>query len=128
MPGHIGTEIVANSRKVLTGNESDTLDAAALAQTRKNLAARGLAADSMSDDDIRALSAEMARRFRDDAPTTAAQAAKIILDGVKAERWRILVGLDAGVIDEMVRADPEEAYEPAFFQKLAERANWRLGN
>ena len=128
MPGHIGTEIVANSRKVLTGDESDTINAATLAQTRKNLAARGLVADSMSDDDIRAISAEMARRFRDDAPTTAAQAAKIILDGVKAERWRILVGADAGVIDEMVRDDPEEAYEPAFFQKLAERANWRLGS
>jgi NAD(P)-dependent dehydrogenase (short-subunit alcohol dehydrogenase family) len=128
MPGHIGTEIVANSRKILTGDESDTINAATLAQARKNLAARGLAVDSMSDDDIRAISAEMARRFRDDAPTTAAQAAKIILDGVKAERWRILVGADAGVIDEMVRDDPEEAYEPAFFQRLAERANWRLGN
>ncbi|HEY1416218.1 MAG TPA: SDR family NAD(P)-dependent oxidoreductase [Caulobacteraceae bacterium] len=128
MPGHIGTEIVANSRKVLSGNESDTLDEAALAQARKGLASRGVAADSLTDDQIRALSAEMARRFRDDAPTTAAQAAKIILDGVKAERWRILVGPDAGVIDEMVRDDPDEAYESAFFQKLAERANWRLGN
>ena len=127
MPGHIGTEIVANSRKVLSGNESDTLDDAALAQARKGLASRGLPADAMSDDDIRALSAEMARRFRDDAPTSAAQAAKIILDGVKAEQWRILVGADAGVIDSLVREEPEEAYEPAFFQKLAERARWQLG-
>lgn len=127
MPGHIGTEIVANSRKVLSGNESDTLDEAALTQARKNLAARGLAADAMSDDDIRALSAEIARRFREDAPTTAAQAARIILDGVKAERWRILVGPDAGVIDSLVREEPEQAYEPGFFQKLAERAHWRLG-
>ena len=127
MPGHIGTEIVANSRKVLSGNESDTLDEGALAQARKGLAARGLPADSMSDDEIRALSAEIARRFRDDAPTTAAQAAKIILDGVKAERWRILVGPDADIIDELVRAAPEEAYEQAFFQRLAERAHWQLG-
>jgi NAD(P)-dependent dehydrogenase (short-subunit alcohol dehydrogenase family) len=127
MPGHIGTEIVANSRKVLTGNESDTLDEAALAQARKTLAARGVPADAMSDDDIRAFSAEIARRFRDDAPTSAAQAARIILDGVKAERWRILVGADAGVIDKLVRERPEEAYEPAFFQTLAERARWQLG-
>ncbi len=127
MPGHIGTEIVANSRKVLSGNESDTLDEGALAQARKGLAARGLPADSMSDDEIGALSAEIARRFRDDAPTTAAQAAKIILDGVKAERWRILVGPDADIIDELVRAAPEEAYEQAFFQRLAERAHWQLG-
>ena len=34
-------------------------------------------------------------RFRDEALTSAAQAATIILDGVKADRWRILVGTDA---------------------------------
>ncbi len=127
MPGHIGTDIVANSRKVLSGQESEALDAAALAQARKNLAARGVDAAALSDEQIQALSAEMARRFRDDAPTTAAQAATIILDGVKAERWRILVGEDAHIIDEMVRADPEEAYGAGFFQKMAERARWRLG-
>ena len=46
--------------------------------------------------------------FRDEAPTTAAQAAKIILDGVKAERWRILVGDDAHKLDERVRQTPEQ--------------------
>ena len=127
LPGHIGTEIVANSRKVLSGQESETLDAAALAQARRTMTARGLDAAALSDEQIQALSAEMARRFRDDAPTTAAQAATIILDGVKAERWRILVGDDAHVIDELVRAEPEEAYEASFFQKLAEKARWRLG-
>jgi hypothetical protein len=54
--------------------------------------------------------------YRERAPTTAAQAAKIILDDVKADRWRILVGEDAYRLDEAIRADPEGAYEPGFFE------------
>src|SRR5262249_6752927 len=38
-----------------------------------------------------------------------AQAATIILDGVKVDRWRILVGADAHKVDEMVRQSPERA-------------------
>lgn len=126
MPGHIGTEIVANSRKIQSGNDSDTLDAGALAQTRRAMAARGMDAAALSDADLQAISAEMARRFRDDAPTTAAQAATIILDGVKADRWRILVGEDAKAIDSLVRADPEEAYEPEFYKRILEGTGWRI--
>jgi hypothetical protein len=61
----------------------------------------------------------MADGFRDNAPTSAAQAAKIILDGVKAEKWRILVGDDAVRLDENVRKAPEKAYDPDFFQLFA---------
>jgi hypothetical protein len=46
---------------------------------------------------------------------------------VKAERWRILVGEDAVKMDQLVRADPEAAYEPEFFQKLAAEVGWKLG-
>ena len=67
-----------------------------------------------------------ARRFLEDAPMTAGEAAKVILDGVKADRWRILVGEDAQVTDRLVRETPEEAYEPAFFQKMASAAGWQL--
>ena len=127
MPGHIGTEIVANSRKVLTGSDADALDPEAIARTRQQLSAFGMAADQLSDAQIQAMADEQARRFRDDAPTTAAQAAKIILDGVKADRWRILVGDDAHGLDRLVRADPEGAYEPAFFERMNSEAGWRLG-
>ena len=72
--------------------------------------------------------AVFARRFHDDAPTTAAAAATIILDGVKAGRWRILVGEDAHRLDERVRAAPEEAYGPEFFASFAKEAGWRLGS
>jgi hypothetical protein len=50
--------------------------------------------------------------FRDAAPMTAAQAATVILDGVRAGRWRILVGDDAAALDEKVPADPEHIYGP----------------
>jgi hypothetical protein len=52
--------------------------------------------------------------FHDLAPMTAADASTVILDGVRADRWRILVGDDAHRLDEAVRANPEDAYEANF--------------
>jgi predicted ATPase len=50
----------------------------------------------------------------------AAQAATIILDGVRSGAWRILVGQDAAMIDERIRANPEAAYDYAeLFRGLA---------
>jgi NAD(P)-dependent dehydrogenase (short-subunit alcohol dehydrogenase family) len=126
MPGHIGTAIPRNSRKVQTGNQSDEIDARQLAQARARIASTGQDTAELSDDDIRRRIAERERRFTEDAPTSAAEAAKIILDGVKADRWRILVGKDAERIDEVVRAAPEEAYEVEFFDRLAAEIGWRL--
>jgi NAD(P)-dependent dehydrogenase (short-subunit alcohol dehydrogenase family) len=128
MPGHIGTEIAANSRKVLSGVDSDTLNDKQLAQARAGMAARGMDAAALTDAEIQAMASEMARRFRDDAPMTAAQAASVILEGVKADKWRILVGEDAHRMDALVRSDPEHAYDPDFFQRLATEAGWRLGS
>ena len=51
--------------------------------------------------------------FRDKAPLSAAQAATIILDAVRSGTWRILVGQDAAMIDERIRANPEAAYDYA---------------
>ena len=127
MPGHVGTSIVANSRKLQSGNDADELTSAQVAQIRTQLAALGREVANLSDDEVRAQAKERARRFLEEAPTTAAQAAKIILDGVKADRWRILVGADAHRIDEMVRGAPEKAYQLDFFQTLAGEIGWRLG-
>lgn len=126
MPGHIGTSIISNSRVVQTGDSSGQLTAAELDATRTRLAAAGLDASAMSDADIQNAAAERARMFLEEAPTTAAAAATIILDGVKAERWRILVGDDAHQIDRRVRADPEQAYEAGFFQAIVGETGWRL--
>ncbi|MBO0710375.1 MAG: SDR family NAD(P)-dependent oxidoreductase [Acetobacteraceae bacterium] len=127
MPGHIGTSIVANTRRVQTGRELGALSASEIAQARTRLAAAGRDVSALSDEDIQKLAAERARRFLEDAPTTATAAATIILDGVKADRWRILVGEDARLIDEMVRAAPEQAYEIDFFDRFAAKAGWRVG-
>ena len=88
MPGHIGTSIVINSLKL---NSS--------------------AADSGLID-----VEGMGEMFRDNAPMTAVEAATIILDAVKNEQWRVLVGADAELLDAAVRARPNEAYQPNFFQ------------
>jgi NAD(P)-dependent dehydrogenase (short-subunit alcohol dehydrogenase family) len=127
MPGHIGTSIVSNSRKVQSGTDSDRLTESEIALTRVRITAAGIDAVKMSDEDVQALAAERARSFREDAPMTAAAAAKIILDGVKAERWRILVGDDARRLDERVRQTPERAYDPEFYQSFAAEVGWRLG-
>ncbi len=94
MPGHIGTGILLNSLRYF-GVDADQLD-----------------------EDMRNGMQRMAEFFRDSAPTSAAQAATIILDGVRADRWRILVGEDAEELDRMVRADPEDAYETSFMEQL----------
>jgi NAD(P)-dependent dehydrogenase (short-subunit alcohol dehydrogenase family) len=127
MPGHIGTSIVTNSRKIQSGNATDTLNAVEIAQIRARVASMGVDVSKLSDEDIAKLAHERARRFLEDAPTTAAEAAKIILDGMKAERWRILVGKDAEKIDRLVREAPERAYDVDFFQNLAKEVGWKLG-
>jgi len=76
---------------------------------------------------FRELAAERARSFREEAPMTAAAAARVILDGVKAGRWRILVGDDANRLDERVRQTPERAYDTEFYQSFAAEVGWRLG-
>src|SRR6202011_1457830 len=127
MPGHIGTSIVSNSRKVQSGSESERLSDNEVLSTRQRLTAAGIDASRMSDEDVQGLAAERARSFREDAPTTAAAAARIILDGVKAEHWRILVGDDAHRLDERVRQAPERAYEAEFYQSFAQEVGWLLG-
>src|SRR5438270_8602497 len=127
MAGHIGTSIMSNSRKVQSGNDSDRLSDSEVALMRTRLGMAGMDTANMSDEQLQAMAAEQARSFREDAPTSAAQAAKIILDGVKAGRWRILVGDDAHLLDQRVRATPEQAYDLEFYQSVAQEVGWRLG-
>ncbi len=118
MPGHIGTDIVANSRKVLSGREDDsdgTLTAEEIANARATVRNRGLDDSQLTDEMIAAFVQTMADGFRDNAPMTAADASRVILDGVRNERWRILVGEDAQRLDAFVRNDPEHAYDVDFF-------------
>lgn len=125
MPGHIGTSIVANSRLVQNG--STVLTPSDILATRQRLQGMNIDTSKMSDADIQKAADDRARSFLEDAPTSAAQAAKIILDGVKAGKWRILVGDDAHRLDERVRQTPERAYEPEFYQSFAKEVGWRIG-
>jgi NAD(P)-dependent dehydrogenase (short-subunit alcohol dehydrogenase family) len=127
MPGHIGTSIVSNTRKVQSGSESDRLNPNEVLQMRQRLKGMGVEVAAMSDEDVQQAAQDRARTFRDEAPTTAAQAAKIILDGVKAGQWRILVGDDAHKLDQKVRQAPEEAYTLEFYESLIKEAGWRIG-
>ena len=113
MPGHIGTDIVANSRRYFGRPEPDALSDEDLETTRAELARRGLPVAEMPPDQIRGMVKVIEEGFRTMAPLDAAGAATIILDGVRAGRWRILVGDDAHRLDEQVRAAPEAAYDHA---------------
>jgi NAD(P)-dependent dehydrogenase (short-subunit alcohol dehydrogenase family) len=118
MPGGVGTPIGRNSRRVLS---RDVLTDASRRKLRQHLKAVGVPnAEAMDDAALEAAQVELTKRFEELAPTSAAQAATIILDGVKADRWRILVGEDVTRLDRRVRADPERAYEPDFLAYAAE--------
>ena len=113
MPGHIGTDIVINSRVILGGSPAEEMSADELDAMRADIAGRGvMPADQLTDDVLRGFVTMMGAGFRDNAPTSAADAAKVILDAVKAGEWRILIGDDARALDEAVRADPWSAYGP----------------
>ncbi|HMK13372.1 MAG TPA: SDR family NAD(P)-dependent oxidoreductase [Acidimicrobiales bacterium] len=111
MPGHIGTDIVDNSRRVLGGPELDDMTTDDIAEARVQIGKRGMPVDGMSDDDIREMMKMFQEAFKSMAPVSAAQAATIILDAVKAGKWRILIGDDAHRLDEVVRANPEGIYD-----------------
>lgn len=117
MPGHIGTSIVINSSRA-HGRDPKELTQEDLQQLRERLARSGLDLSGASDEDIRLGMQAQAEAFRDNAPMTAAQAAEVILDGVRAKRWRILVGDDAAILDSLVRQHPEDAYDPTFMDRV----------
>ena len=117
MPGHIGTSIVINSSRML-GRDPKELNDEQMLQLRARLAQMGLPTDGASDEDIRQAMILQAESFRDQAPMTAAQAATTILNGVREGQWRILVGEDAALLDQMVREAPLDTYEPSFLDRL----------
>ncbi len=124
MPGHIGTSIGINTRKILGGPEPEDLTAADLAQMRARMIRRGMAAENTSDEQLRHAIKHAGEDFRDNAPCSSAQAATIILDGVRNEQWRILVGEDAKMLDQMVRTYAETIYDPTFMETLREEGEF----
>ncbi|MFM8626346.1 MAG: SDR family NAD(P)-dependent oxidoreductase [Actinomycetota bacterium] len=120
MPGHIGTSIAINSGK-LHGNDPKEMSADQIERVRTRMTRNGFDVSSASDEDVRVLLQAGAEAFRDSAPMTAEEAATVILDGVRRGEWRILVGDDAKVLDQMVREHPEDAYLPGFMDRVHAR-------
>jgi len=125
MPGHIGTPIFDNSQRLLHNRSVADMGAAELAPFRASLKHQGIAVEQISDDLLKQGLQRFADEFRDNAPTSAADAAKIILDGVRTDQWRILVGHDAQALDAAVRTTPEQAYEESFQNKLVQEGHMR---
>ena len=118
MPGHVGTDIVANSLRGRGLPAPEQMTEAQLAgvipdRVRPALAKAGLLSEDAPPEEVRRMLTQMSADFRDKAPVSAAQAATIILAGVRAGAWRILIGEDAKMIDAAVRAKPEAAYDYA---------------
>src|SRR6201984_214214 len=99
MPGHVGTDIVANSMRAHgilpeSGPLTDSQQ-----ERRAELIRRGELAEGATADEMREMLEKMNAGFRDAAPLSAAGAATIILDGVRSGAWRILVGQHAINLD-----------------------------
>jgi len=121
MPGHVGTDIIANTFRA-HGEDPRQLSGTALDETRAALTGADALAKDASDDEVRRFLVQASDDFRDKAPLSAAAAATIILDGVRSGAWRILVGEDAAMLDGLVRAKPEAAYEYAeLFSDVAQQ-------
>lgn len=120
MPGYVGTDIYINSQKLIGGTDPLNMSDEEIAGLRVRMKEAGtqLDIDQMSDDDLRESIKDQAVGYRENAPLSAAGAAKIMLDGVKEERWRIFVGKDAHNLDRTIREAPEDAYEEALLPRL----------
>jgi NAD(P)-dependent dehydrogenase (short-subunit alcohol dehydrogenase family) len=95
MPGHIGTGIVRSS--IRHGDNPEVTD------------------------DVQWMMNDAAEQFEKGAPMTAAEAATVILDGIRENRWRILVGDDAVALDKIVRSHPDDVYAAGGIHDVIER-------
>src|SRR3984885_2263567 len=135
MPGVVNTDIAENSRRALGQPDVEQLsDAEVMGMIpdtgRTVLIAMGLLPENFTADDFRWAIPRLKDAFRDQG-FLPAQAATIILDGVRSGAWRILVGEEAKMLDEQTRANPEapfnyenyaEMYLPLITQAEAEAA------
>ncbi|HEY1699402.1 MAG TPA: SDR family oxidoreductase [Trebonia sp.] len=116
MPGHVGTDIMANSLRARGLPAPEEMSEAQVEEliprdTQAALIQAGLLPEGASAADLRQLLVRGNADFRDKAPLSAAEAATVILDGVGSGASRILVGDDAKKLDAAVRAKPEAAYD-----------------
>jgi NAD(P)-dependent dehydrogenase (short-subunit alcohol dehydrogenase family) len=124
MPGHVGTDVIVNSLLAHGVPDPERMSEAQVAELiprhlRSALIRAGALREDASAEDLRRLLVQMNADFRDKAPVSAAAAASVILDGVRSGAWRILVGDDARMIDQAVRAQPDAAYDYDYLFRAA---------
>ncbi|MGH3186496.1 MAG: SDR family oxidoreductase [Streptosporangiaceae bacterium] len=130
MPGQVNTAIADNSRRALGLPDYEQLSDAELTEmipeeARTILVAMGLLPEGFSADDFRRAIPRLKEQFADQG-FLPAKAAAIILDGVRSGAGRILVGEEAEMLDEHVRANPEAPFDyeryPEYYGPLIEKA------
>ena len=122
MPGHTGTGIISNSLDILGQKQPAEWTAEEIRRNKKRWQIAGRDdVEGMSDEQVRMVGAREIENMRD-LGLPPAEAARIILDGVKKKRWRILIGSDTKTLDHLVRQSPETAYDPDFVDR------WREAN
>jgi NAD(P)-dependent dehydrogenase (short-subunit alcohol dehydrogenase family) len=121
MPGHVGSEIAINTGRILGLTQPKDWSDEDVDRVRSNWKKMGIEQPEMDNDQVREAAQQRSENFRN-APVTPAQAADIILSGVKQEQWRILVGKDAEALDRAVRKSPVEAYDADFGDRV--QAAW----
>jgi len=113
LPGSVGTDIYANTRRAHGIPGPEDMSDEQIGEARDFLVTAKLVAQDASPEDVRKTLARLEKEAKDKAPLSAAEAAAIILDGVRSGAWRILVGKDVAFVDERVRSRPESAYDYA---------------
>ncbi len=111
MPGHVGTSIGVNTGKLFGFPAPKDMTDKQVDELRITLKKRGINPEGFDNDKIREWLDQQRTDWIEKAPVTSAQAAAIILDGVRNEEWRILVGDDAFQLDEQTRKDPKALYK-----------------
>lgn len=123
MPGHTGTGIIANSRQILGQNQPEDWSTEDIEQAKARWHIAGVKnAAGLSDDQVRKMGAAEIANMREQG-MPAAEAASIILSGVRNNIWRILIGSDTISLDQVVRDSPETAYDEDFVDRWREANN-----
>jgi NAD(P)-dependent dehydrogenase (short-subunit alcohol dehydrogenase family) len=119
-PGHIGTEIMSNSAKILGHNEPENWTEAEVddARTRWKIAGRD-ELQGLNDDQIRTQGRKEIDNSRN-MGLAPAVAADVVLEGVRNKTWRIVIGKDTQSLDLLVRESPESAYDVDFVDRWRE--------
>ncbi len=110
-PGHVGTSFLENSNKMLGISSPQDYTDTEVNRARSRIESVGIDTAGMNDQDIKNIAQQRLDQFVNNAPVTPNEAADIILEGIKKDKWRILVGDDAEELDNLVRMHPEKIYD-----------------